>query len=108
VTHKPSQAVTCRCAACGSKFKANRVDARYCSGACRTRAHRARAQLDALDREIEAARLRYWTLIAEKARAVGGSAAIASEVQSVELDGTVRINGRAVGRREPHRPGWAA
>jgi hypothetical protein len=29
-----------RCAACGTDFRGKRKDAKYCSGACRQRAHR--------------------------------------------------------------------
>lgn len=41
------------CAACGTKFESTRYDAAYCSSTCRSKAKRAKGQLD---REIAAAR----------------------------------------------------
>jgi hypothetical protein len=44
-TDKPSPVTSVtgsRCAGCGSAFKPSRADARYCSAACRQRAHRRR------------------------------------------------------------------
>ena len=35
------------CARCGTRFKATRVDARYCSPACRQKAYRQRQRLEA-------------------------------------------------------------
>lgn len=99
-----------KCVACGGKFKPTRSDARYCSGACRQRASRARAKLDGLDREIEAARLHYWSLIAEKAIALGVEPVqvVTGESQFVDAEGNVFMHGSRVGRIEPHRRGWAA
>ncbi|CCH76900.1 hypothetical protein BN12_1510013 [Nostocoides japonicum T1-X7] len=37
------------CAACGEAFAPRRTDARYCSGRCRVRAHRARRSEDVVD-----------------------------------------------------------
>ena len=71
---KQSRAVT-PCFACGGKVVAQRADARYCSGRCRQRASRARQASQDIDREIEAARLRYWTLVRRKAAACGISVA---------------------------------
>jgi len=113
----PSRAVTRRtCAGCGQRFRTGRSDQRYCSGACRQRAHRARAQLDSFDRAIEAARLHYWSLVREKAlaRGVPQSQVVTDEAHFITEDGDVWTGwgpgsgGRLVGHTEPHRPGWAA
>lgn len=111
---KPSRAVTC--VACRRKFRPGRRDQRYCSGACRQRAHRVREKVDDRDREIEAARLHYWTLIREKALADGvpESQIVTSQAQYVDEHGNVYTGwgpgrgGRLIGRTTPHRPGWAA
>ena len=117
MTVNPSRAVTRRtCAGCQQRFRTGRSDQRYCSGACRQRAHRARAKLDDYAREIEAARLHYWTLIYEKAVAAGAdvSQVVTDESQFITEDGEVWTGwgpgrgGRLVGHTEPHRPGWAA
>ncbi len=116
---KPSRPVTrAKCATCQAKFKRTRSDARYCSAACRQRAHRARAQLDDLDREIEAARLHYWQLVRQKAEASGTtpSQVVTAQAQFVDEEGYVYVNGwgrrdpkaRLVGRVPPSRPGWGA
>jgi hypothetical protein len=86
-----SQKVTAKCVVCQKKFKPQRRDARYCSPACRQRSHRSRANLEDLDHEIEAARLHYWKLIAQKAHALGRSMAdtMADESQYVDLEGNV-------------------
>jgi hypothetical protein len=47
--------------------------ARYCSGACRQRAHRERARYDELERELEAAREHYWDTLRRLAVARGVS-----------------------------------
>jgi hypothetical protein len=117
-TPEPSRAVTKRkCVTCRKTFRPARRDARYCSGRCRQAAHRARTDADDLDREIEAARLRYWELIAQKAKALGRSRSdvLTGESQYVDLDGTVYVGGvlgggecrRLAGRLPgPNRAGW--
>lgn len=109
---QPSRTVTLRtkCATCGGKFTPRRADARYCGGACRQRVARARAKLSEIDREIEKARLRYWTLVREKAVALGvePSHIVTAEAPTVDVDGSVYLHGEHVGHVEPHRPGWAA
>jgi hypothetical protein len=106
---RPSRPVT-RCATCQAKFKPTRTDARYCSPACRQQAHRSRAKLDDLDRQIEEARLLYWRLVAEKARGQGRSLSlvVTDESQLVNERGDVIMHGRVVGQSEPHRPGGGA
>lgn len=119
MANKPSRAVTHSrtCLGCLVRFKPPRRNARYCSPACRQRGHRARAgvKVSDLDREIEAARLRYWCLLAEKARAQGIdiSGALTQVAVYVDIDGNVYEgfpgqSGRYLGRTTPHRPGWAA
>lgn len=107
---KASRPVTQPCATCRRRFTPARGDARYCSAACRQRAHRARANLDDLDRRIEAARLHYWQLVREKAEAHGveASRVVTDEAQEVDLDGAVHMHGQVVGHTTPHRAGWAA
>jgi ribosomal protein S27AE len=110
---KPSQRVTrgkVSCAACGSKFVPARHDNRYCSGACRQRAHRARAGLEDIDRRIDEAKALYWSLVAEKAEAIGRSMSqvVTDEAQFVDAAGHVFVRGEFVGEQRPHRPGWAA
>jgi hypothetical protein len=96
-------------------FVPSRADARYCSAACRQQAHRSRAGVDDLDREIEAARLHYWRLLARKAQALGVnlSQVMTAEAQYIDLDGNVFMGqealtgrGRPAGRTSHHRPGW--
>jgi hypothetical protein len=113
---KTSRTVTQRtCSTCRHKFKPKRKDAKYCSAACRQRAHRAREGLDDIDREIEATRLRYWQLIYEKARALGRapSQIVTAEAQYVDQDGNVWLGGvlgggpwRQAGKTTPPRKGW--
>jgi len=96
------------CLACVKRFRPTRVDARYCSAACRQRAHRARAHIARIDREIEATRLHYWQLIERKAHALGVSVGevLVDESQSVDDQGQVEIHGRLVGKKNVRRPGW--
>ena len=108
-----TRAVTNRyaiCAACQRKFKPKRSDARYCSDACRQAAHRARAKEDELEVEIRRARVRYWRLVAELARARGvkPSVMLTNEAQIVDEHGNVFMYGEHVGRKDPHRAGWTA
>ena len=115
---KPSRPVTrTSCVTCQQKFKPGRADQRYCSNACRARAHRARARLDDLDREIKEARRHYWGLIRRKAEALGTSESgvLTAEAQFVDEDGNVYMGGAngdplsggtLVGHTEPHRLGW--
>jgi hypothetical protein len=116
---KPLRTVTQHkrtCDTCQKKFRAKRRDSRHCSAACRQRAHRAREGLDDLDREIEAARLRYWELIYQKARALGRapSQIVTAESQYVDSDGNVWLGGvlgdggpwRRAGKTTPPREGW--
>lgn len=108
---KPSRTVTRpRCPTCERKFVARRADARYCSGRCRQRANRARQTSADIDREIEAARRYYWTLIRRKAEAAGEtlSQVLTDEAQFVDADGNVRMHGAIVGTATPRRAGWAA
>jgi hypothetical protein len=113
---KPSRPVTRKrkCRVCGYKFKPTRADARYCSPGCRQRAHRARAGIDDLDREIEAARLHFWQLVYDKAVAKGCdvSQVVTDIAQYIDHDGNVYEGGlpgrggRLVGRSgKPFRPG---
>ncbi len=105
-----SRAVTRnKCVVCGKRFKATRKDARYCTGACRQRASRARNASDDLDREIDAAKAHYWKLIREQAEAKGApvSQILTEQAQLVTADGNVYIRGKHVGHANPHRPGWA-
>lgn len=107
---EPSRPVTRKCVVCEAKFQPARSDKRYCSGACRQRAQRARDNRDRLDREIEAARLHYWSLVRLKA-VVGGaseSQVLTGEAQFVDVEGTVFIGDKLVGHTTPHREGWAA
>lgn len=121
MTTKPSRNVTrARCVVCDKKYKATRRDARYCSGTCRQRATRARAQCSDIDREIEEARKQYWDAVRRKAEANGLhlSQVLTAEAQFVDEDGNVYMGGdtiggvggsrRLVGRTEPIRSGWAA
>ena len=112
MTPQPLRTVTPnqKCRTCGRRFKPTRSDTRYCSGACRQRAARARSKLDELDRDIEVTRLRYWALIDEKAIALGASESqvVTDESQHVDQDGNVYMHGRLVAHTEPDRPGWAA
>lgn len=110
---KPSRRVTrpkSKCAACGAKFLPARRDNRYCSGACRQRAHRARAAVSDIDRRIDEAKALYWSLIREKAEGTGleRSQVVTDEAQFVDKNGYVFVRGELVGKKKPHRPGWAA
>jgi hypothetical protein len=110
---KPSRAVTRKCSACGHRFP-GRKDAQYCSGACRQAAQRARNKTTDYAREIEAARLYYWRLVAEAAlsRGVPVSRIVTEQAHYVDADGNVYQGfpgaGRLVGRTTPSQPGWAA
>ena len=97
------------CLACVKRFRPTRLDARYCSAACRQRAHRARAHIARIDREIEATRLHYWQLIERKAHALGVSVGevLVDESQSVDDQGQVEIHGRLVGKIRPYPRGSA-
>jgi hypothetical protein len=109
VSTKPSRRVTrgkVKCVACGAKFVPVRRDSRYCSGACRQRAHRARATVDDIDRRIHEAKVLYWSLIREKAEATGKD--VGPDPQFVDVNGNVFIRGKLVGQKAPFRPGWAA
>jgi hypothetical protein len=112
---KPSRTVTRKCPSCGQKFAPGRADRKFCSSACRQRAHRSRENLPDIDREIEAARLLYWNLIARKARALGRQQLqiVTTESQYVDEDGNVWMGGvlgnggwRYAGKTTPPRPGW--
>jgi hypothetical protein len=100
--------VTCR-----RKFIAHRADARYCSGRCRQRANRARQTSTDIDRQIQAARRLYWSLVRRKAEAlsVPVSQVLTGEAQTVvpRDDGAgsdVYMHGRLVGTTSAGRPGW--
>jgi Bacteriophage Lambda NinG protein len=108
VSRKPLRPVTRKCATCERKFQPARGDARYCSGACRQRAHRARARSDSLDREIEATRRRYWELLQERAIAQQRGQVLSDEAQFVDEEGKVFMHGEMVGRTKPIRPGWSS
>jgi hypothetical protein len=103
------------CRSCEKKFNPARRDAKYCSDACRQRAHRARASMPDLDRQIEQARLLYWNLIAQKARALGRSPSqvVTGESLYVDREGYVWTGGvltgapwRCVGYIDSARKGW--
>lgn len=108
------------CVICNAKFRPRRADARYCSARCRQKAQRARdnsGDMGTLDHRIEAARLEYWSLIAQKAHALGRSRSqilSASEAQYVDLDGHVWVGGvlgqaggwRCAGKIVQSRAGW--
>ena len=100
-----------RCIACAKGFRPRRKDNRYCSGACRQRARRARRELGNLDQQIEEARHRYWALIQMKAEATGGnrSRIVTDEAQLVDEEGNVFMKGKHVGKvkPDPHREGWS-
>jgi hypothetical protein len=98
------------CTTCGTKFVPSRRDNRHCSGACRQRAHRARAHVDDIDRRIDEAKALYWSLIREKAEATGQgvSQVVTDEAQLVDTAGNVFVRGKRVGVKTPHRPGWGA
>jgi hypothetical protein len=121
MSDNPSRAVTRRkCVVCGSKFKASRRDAAYCSSACRQKAARSRSGVDEIDREIDEARRVYWALIRRKAEAEGKSESQILTVQSQFVDehGNVYMGGgkmggmgadaQLVGRVTPNRPGWSS
>ncbi len=95
-----------KCVVCSARFRPARIDARYCSSACRQRAHRSRSAEDELVREIDATRRRYWELVRrlECARAD----AVSAQAQLVDTEGDVYIGGKFVGTQEPFRAGWAA
>jgi hypothetical protein len=107
---RPSRAVTQRCQGCERRFAPSRRDARYCSGACRQRAHRARADVHDIDRQIDEAKARYWRLIRRKAEAlsVHVSRIVTDEAQFVDPEGNVYVRGKLAGAVRPNRPGWAA
>jgi hypothetical protein len=96
-----------KCLVCERRFTPARRDARYCSPACRQRAHRGRSQQDDLHREIEATRRRYWQLVAQL-NAHDGDQAVTNLSQLVTENGDVYMHGKLVGQTTPHRPGWAA
>lgn len=106
-----------KCIVCNAKFSPAREDARYCSARCRQRARRARVDRNDIDQRIEQARLSYWALIVEKARALGRSRSqiLTAESQYVDLDGNVWVGGvfgngawRLAGKLSgPSRPGWS-
>ena len=103
---KPSRAVTrAKCATCGKSFKATRRDARYCSGRCRQRALRARAQQDELRIEIEKAKRANWVAVRRYAEALGvpDSEVLTGEAQFVDEAGNVWIRGQLAGHKEPDR-----
>ena len=117
---KASRTVTrARCCTCNKSFRARRSDVRYCSGRCRQRALRARQESEAIDQEIEAARLHYWDLIRRKAESKGCdmSHVLTLEAQLVDEDGNVFMHAeqgdglrprKHVGTITTHRPGWSA
>lgn len=110
---KSSQRVTRAkepCLSCGTKFVPTRRDNHYCSGACRQRAHRARKNVSDIDRRIDEAKKRYWSLIREKAEATGAteSQVLTDEAQTVDEDGNVFVRGKLVGKTKPFRPGWSS
>ena len=107
---EPSRTVTrARCAACGAKFKAARRDARYCSGRCRQRALRARAEQDGLLRQLEETRRLYWSLVRRYAEALGAdeSRILEGEAQFVDEAGNVWIRGELAGHTAPPADGRA-
>ena len=109
---EPLRIVTHKCATCAKKFKSHRVDGRYCSGACRQRAHRSRSAggtLENLDQEIDRARNRYWALIAIKAHMLklSRSEVLTCESQFVDETGNVFMRGVLVGHVKPDKPGWS-
>lgn len=103
---QPSRAVTrAKCAVCGNSFTAGRRDARYCSGRCRQRALRARAEEDDLLRQIDEARRHYWACVRRYAEAFGRQP---DEAQLVDAEGQVFIRGELVGHAHfQDRPGWS-
>jgi len=109
--------VTRKCVVCERPFRPHRRDARYCSSKCRQRAHRCRVSTTDIDRRIEATRLEYWKLIAEKAAALGRhrSNILTGESQYVDEAGNVFVGGvlggggwRFAGRIEAGWAGWTA
>jgi hypothetical protein len=114
----PLRAVTRVRCACGTKFKAARRDAAYCSAKCRQRAFRAREASDDIDREITEARLTYWRLVRSKAEAEGKSESqiLTAQSQFVDEHGNVYMggngpmgglgDGRQLVGRAAARPGW--
>jgi hypothetical protein len=117
---KPSRPVTRgRCIVCDASFRASRSDARYCSGACRQRAQRARCETD-LGAQIEEARKTYWALVRRQAEATGRpvSQILTAQSQLVDEQGNVYMGGNGplggfgegrqlVGRVKNPRPGWS-
>lgn len=74
-------------------YKQTRQDTKYCSPACRQKAHRVRednAGTD-LDREIERARLHFWSLVYQKAIATGTtrSEVLTYVANYIDIDGNV-------------------
>jgi hypothetical protein len=109
-SQETSRTVTrARCAACGAKFKASRRDARYCSGRCRQRALRARAEQDDLLRQLEEAKRHYWGLVRRYAEALGEpeSRVLEGEAQFVDEARNVWIRGEFAGHGRPPRSGEA-
>ena len=110
-SREPSRTVTRgRCASCGAKFKARRRDARYCSGRCRQRALRARAEQGDLLRQLEEAKRHYWGLVRRYAEALGEpeSRVLELESQFVDEAGNVWIRGEFAGHGRPPARGDAA
>lgn len=104
-----------RCVVCDARFLPRRSDARYCSAACRQKAHRSREAQDGLLREIEAARWRYWRLVWQLH--AGDGDAVTNLSQLVDTDGNVWAYngderaafgcGQWVGQIAPARAGWS-
>lgn len=108
---EPSRTVTrTRCVVCGGKFTAGRRDARYCSGRCRQRAQRARADQDDLLRQIGEAKRHYWGLVRRYAEALGTteSQVLTGEAQFVDEAGNVYIRDEFAGHTAPAASGGAA
>lgn len=114
---QPSRTVTRKkCPGCFRTFVSHRADARYCSGRCRQRAHRAQQIIPDIDRAIEEARLNYWWLVRLKAtgRNMTLSQVLTGESQFVDADGNVyacgsKIGpfGAIVGKTLPPNTGWS-
>ena len=85
------------------------VPARYCSGRCRQRALRARAEQDALLRQLEEAKRHYWALVRRYAEALGAdeSRVLEVEAQFVDEAGNVWIRGEFAGHAAPAADGRA-
>jgi hypothetical protein len=109
---QPKKRAKTTCRTCEARFRSTRQDARYCSAACRQRAHRLRSDdVQLLLQKIDACRRLYWELVLELGATLGlGQSEVMSNYlsQYVDEEGYVYQRGEPIGKIIKSRPGWAS